>query len=103
MTQDRHKRAEGVSPVTDGVFLLRSQLRGGECVAAWGEDRVVSEAVAAPRLGYQASFEHAFDHPLVTVGCSHGCRAMKGRSSPLARNVGELGKEQLQVRRIVPV
>ncbi len=89
--------------MADGVFLLRDQLGGSECVAEGSEDRVVSEAVAAPGLGNQASFEHAFDHPLVTVGYGHGRRAIKGRSPPLAWNVGELGKEKLQVRRIVTV
>ena len=51
----------------------------------------------------QCSFEHAFDYPLLTVGHGHGRRAMKGCSSPIAWNVSELRKEQLQVRSIVAV
>ena len=89
--------------MADGVFLLRGQLGGSEGVAEGSKYRVVSEAVAAPGLGDQGSLKHTFDHSLITVGSGHGRRAMKSCSSPIARNVRELRKEQLQVRRIVTV
>ena len=52
--QDRCQGAEGLSPVGDGVLLLRRHLGGGSAPTAWlilldgHEDRVVAEAPLTP-------------------------------------------------------